>query len=248
MTEMETPKNLMDRIDSHARAVTVVNSVRDIETITGEILSLKQTAGDAILGIGQRLIEAKELLSHGEWLPWLNERVEFSERTATRFMRLAREWTNQTTLSDLGASKALMLLALPEMERDQFISEPHLINGQEKVVIDMSVRELEKAIRERKDALKALEEANAKATAAEESRAKMETDMRMARQLLDVANTEKGAITAEVTAFKFHLAAWQQTYTRMMELLKEVPELDRAKLQAAVAAQMEQWSVNSEED
>ena len=44
---------------------------RDIETITGEIIQLKQDAGNAILGIGQRLIEAKAMLSHGEWLPWL---------------------------------------------------------------------------------------------------------------------------------------------------------------------------------
>ena len=39
---------------------------RDIETITAEILGLKQTAGSAILNIGQRLIEAKEMLDHGE--------------------------------------------------------------------------------------------------------------------------------------------------------------------------------------
>ena len=92
-------------------------AARDIEVITEEILSLKQTAGSAILEIGQRLIEAKQMLPHGEWLHWLEERVEFSERSANRFMRLAREWSNPTTLSDLGASKALQLLALPPAER-----------------------------------------------------------------------------------------------------------------------------------
>ena len=75
--------------------------MRSIETITAEILTMKQTAGDAILGIGQRLIEAKAMLPHGEWLPWLNEQVEFSERTARNFMRLAREWTNRQALADL---------------------------------------------------------------------------------------------------------------------------------------------------
>lgn len=38
-------------------------------------------------------------------------------------MRLAREWTNRTALSDLGATKALTLLALPPEEREQFIAE-----------------------------------------------------------------------------------------------------------------------------
>lgn len=118
-----------------------VAAVRDIHTITQEILDLKKLAGGAILDIGRRLIEAKEQLTHGEWLPWLNEQVEFSERTAQNFMRLAREWTNPQTLADLGISKALTMLALPAEEREQFAA------GHD--VAAMSARELEKAIRER---------------------------------------------------------------------------------------------------
>ena len=78
-----------------------VAAVRDIHTITQEILDLKKLAGGAILDIGRRLMEAKEQLTHGEWLPWLNEQVEFSERTAQNFMRLAREWTNPQASADL---------------------------------------------------------------------------------------------------------------------------------------------------
>ena len=111
--------------------------VRTIETITGDILEAKRQGGEAILTIGRCLIEAKEMLSHGEWRSWLEERVEFSERSAQRFMRLAREWSNPTTLSDLGASKALMLLALPEGERERFVEDHN--------VIDMSARQLEQA-------------------------------------------------------------------------------------------------------
>ena len=39
--------------------------MRDIGIITTEILRLKQDAGNAILSIGQRLIEAKAMLPHG---------------------------------------------------------------------------------------------------------------------------------------------------------------------------------------
>ena len=134
-------------------------AMRDIETITGEILEAKRVGGEAILTIGQRLIEAKALLSHGEWLPWLNEKCEFSERTARNFMRLAKDWTNRQALADLGASKALALLALPESEREEFLSEKHQVNGEEKTVIDMTSRELEKAIRERDAARMAAEQA-----------------------------------------------------------------------------------------
>ncbi|WP_300415843.1 DUF3102 domain-containing protein [uncultured Oscillibacter sp.] len=163
---------------------------RDIETITAEIIQLKHDAGNAIIGIGQRLIEAKAMLPHGEWLPWLEERVEYSERVAQKFMKLAREWSNPNTLSDLGASKALALLALPPEERETFMSENHLVDGEEKPVIDMTYKELEKAIRERDEARQAAEAAQADARSAEESRAKMEADMRALKEIRQSALEE----------------------------------------------------------
>ena len=156
---------------------------RSIDAITAEIIQLKQDAGNAILGIGQRLIEAKAMLPHGEWLPWLTEQVEFSERTARNFMRLAREWTNRQALADLGAAKALTLLALPPDEREQFMAETHIVDGEDKTVIDMTSRELERAVKERDEALRTAEQAKAAAAAAEESRAKMETDMTALKEL-----------------------------------------------------------------
>jgi len=176
------PSALMERVDRAACLEQAVPAVRDIETITAEILTLKQNAGDAIIGIGQRLIEAKEMLPHGAWLPWLEEQVEFSERTARNFMCLAREWTNRQALADLGAAKALTLLALPPEERAQFMEEHHTINGEDKTVIDMTSRELEQAIRERDEARLAAEAAQADAKSAEESRAKMEADMALLKE------------------------------------------------------------------
>ena len=175
---------------------------RDIETITAEILTLKQNAGEAIIGIGQRLIEAKEMLPHGDWIPWLNERVEFSDRTASRFMRLAREWTNRTALSDLGATKALTLLALPPEEREIFMEEHHLVNGEEKTVIDMTSRELEQAIRERDEARQAAEAAQADAKTAEESRAKMEADMALLREQCQSSQEAVAAAQKELEELK----------------------------------------------
>ena len=71
----------------------------------------------------------------------------------------------------------MTLLALPPEERETFMSENHIVDGEEKTVIDMTSRELEKAIRERDEARRAAEAAQADARSAEESRAKMETDM-----------------------------------------------------------------------
>lgn len=156
---------------------------RDIETITGEILEAKRAGGEAILTIGRCLIEAKEQLPHGEWLPWLNERVEFSERTARNFMRLAREWSNRQALADLGAAKALTLLALPPEEREQFVEEHN--------VVDMTSRQLQQAIKERDEARAAAEHAQADAAAAEQARAKMADDMRLLNARLEGSREDR---------------------------------------------------------
>ena len=164
---------------------------RGIEAITQEILDAKRRGGEAILTIGRCLTEAKQALPHGEWLPWLNERVEFSESTAQRFMRLAREWSNPSALTDLGAAKALTLLALPTEEREAFISENHVVGGEEKTVIDMTSRELERAIRERKEAQEVAAKAQAEASAAERARAKMEEDMKLLNARLSGAQEDR---------------------------------------------------------
>ncbi|MDY5338127.1 MULTISPECIES: DUF3102 domain-containing protein [Intestinimonas] len=199
---------------------------RTIETVTGEILDLKRTAGEAILDIGARLIEAKGMLSHGEWLPWLTEQVEFSERTAQNFMRLAREWSNPQTLADLGASKALALLALPAEERERFLTETHEVDGKEKPVIDMSARQLEQAIKERDEARKAAEAARADAAAAEQARAKMEADMKLVNATLESARAEK-----------------EQADREAARLEQELTELKNRPVDVAVETVVDQESI-----
>lgn len=49
-------------------------TTRDIEAVTCEILHLKQELARNIVDIGLRLIEAKEMLSHGEWLTCVSVR------------------------------------------------------------------------------------------------------------------------------------------------------------------------------
>ena len=171
---------------------------RDIETITGEILDAKRAGGEAILTIGRCLIEAKDMLSHGEWLPWLTERVEFSPRTAQNFMRLAREWSNTQTLADLGASKALALLALPPEERETFLEEHN--------VVDMSARQLEQAIKERDEARAAAEHAAADQRAAEQARDKMAEDMRLLNARLSGVREEREQAMQAVSRLEAELA------------------------------------------
>ena len=198
---------------------------RTIETITDEILDAKRTGGEAILTIGRCLIEAKDMLPHGEWLPWLNERVEFSERTARNFMRLAREWTNRQTLADLGAAKALTLLALPAEEREQFVEDHN--------VIDMSARQLKEAIRERDEARKAAEAAKADASAAEQARAKMEADMAATKNLLESARADADSAGNRARALEEKLRMLQEQPVEVaVETVVDPEAIEKAKAEA----------------
>ena len=156
---------------------------RDLEIIEGEILFYKRQAGSSIIEIGKRLNEAKAQLSHGEWLPWLREKVGISERSAQDFMRLAREYSKSAEIGDLGASKALALLALSPTEREGFVAEKHEVDGVEKSVQDMTAKELKRAIEERDAARRNMEAMKARAEVAEQSREKMEQDMRQLKEL-----------------------------------------------------------------
>ena len=187
---------------------------RGIETITEEIIFYKAIGGQAVLEIGKRLIEAKAQLKHGEWLPWLSEKVEFSEASAQRFMQLAREYENPALVRDLGASKALVLLALPASERENFAQEKHVVNGEEKSVSEMSKRELEEAIRQRKIAeLKA-----------EETARELERELRALRDKpVDVAVQTVDASAEQIAA-----------------AVKEAEKAAKAKRDAAVAKKAEE--------
>ena len=71
-----------------------VETERGIETITEEIIFYKNVGGQAVIEIGRRLTEAKARLKHGEWLPWLREKEEYSEPSAPNFKRITREYGN----------------------------------------------------------------------------------------------------------------------------------------------------------
>ena len=99
-----------------------------------------------MIEIGKRLIEAKEQVSHGEWEEWLETKVDFSKSTAKNFIRVAKEFPNRQAIVDLGQTKIFKLLDLPQEEREDFISQPHKVNGQTKTVDEMTTRELQKII------------------------------------------------------------------------------------------------------
>ena len=107
----------------------------------------------AVIEIGKRLIEAQELVPHGEWGEYVTHSCGFSQRTAQAYMQLAANPANAQTIADLPYSKALALLALPDGKIEEFRAE-HPVE-------DVSVRELKKQIAEYKDRLERAADAGA---------------------------------------------------------------------------------------
>ena len=203
---------------------------RTIEAITGEILDAKRAGGEAILTIGRCLIEAKEMLPHGEWKDWLADRVEFSERAAQRFLRLAREWSNPTALSELGATKALTLLALPAEERERFMEDNN--------VIDMTTRQLEQAIKERDEARKAAEAAKAEASTAEQARVKMAEDMTLLNACLAGAREDRERAVESAKKLETELAELKNRPVEVaVETVADPEALEKARAEAIAEMQ-----------
>lgn len=124
-----------------------VSNIQQIET---EIILLKNQTAQNIIEIGKRLNQAKELVPHGEWGKWLEEKVDFSQEQARRFMKVALEFSNSTSLWNLPVTKIYALLDIPKDEREEFIQDNN--------VDEMTTRKLQQVIKEKKELEKQVEE------------------------------------------------------------------------------------------
>jgi len=78
-----------------------VSAPRGIERITRELhAALKRETAD-IIAIGNLLIEAREKLNHGEFLPWVTRNFTMSSKSAENYMAAARFADKFETVSNL---------------------------------------------------------------------------------------------------------------------------------------------------
>jgi len=88
--------NEVTMTDAHQLTV-----LRDkIREAHGQFINSMKDTMEAGITAGQLLIEAKEELEHGAFIQWIQETMPFTERTAQKYMRIAR---NQDKLKEKGA-------------------------------------------------------------------------------------------------------------------------------------------------
>ena len=219
-------------------AITV--PVRDINTITSEIRyiqnDVQQYAAQGALKIGERLCEAKALLDHGEFLPWLKDEFGWTDRTAQKLMAVYREFgdsqkslfgpeINTKTYSDLPVSKLYLLISVPESEREEFVKENN--------VSEISVREMEKLLREKREAEDESREAH---EALDELTDKYEALSAVARDQKEELETalERGRAEGEKTAAE-ELARLKKQ-TEDAEKAVKLSDKDKKAAEKALAA------------
>lgn len=119
----------------------------DLTIITTEIKSYQNIGGQAIFEIGRRLKHVKEHdLTHGKYMDWLKS-ININYRQASRFIKIATEFSNWTTSSNLGMNVLYEIATMPEEERNK---PQQLDSGETKKPDEMTVRELREVKRKLK--------------------------------------------------------------------------------------------------
>lgn len=106
-------------------AAPVALTGRSVDEITADIRVNYRNAKASIIQIGRDLAEVKQLLQHGEWLPYLKG-LNISISTAENYMHYAGEVSDDERLAALPYSGAMALIALPEGEREQLLADGDL--------------------------------------------------------------------------------------------------------------------------
>ena len=155
---------------------TIIRSIEEI-TISAKV-NMQDMIGKAI-ALGHDFMDAKELLGHGKFLPWL-EKLGVSSSTASNYMKVAREIKPGTLMASLPYSKALALLSAPAEEREELAAQAD----------DKSAAEIRKLIEERNRAAEAANTESARADRAEHDAKRFYDENAALNNKISVLNNE----------------------------------------------------------
>lgn len=182
---------MMNIVETQYKEITSLQD-RETEQLTIEVNTIYQqmeVIGNIGLQLaaeaGERLIEIKGRLAHGEFESWCKDNLTFSKRKAENMMRWSQKCKDENsifsktqTFTDFGISKVWALLAAPEDVAEEVIKEG---------ASDMSVRELQDEISRLKSEKKTAQE---HARASEEEQANLEEEIEILKRQLEEARRE----------------------------------------------------------
>lgn len=203
----------------------------EIKTIEAQVY---QTTLEGVVHIGRKLVELKEIVGHGNWLPWCKENLGYSDRQARRYIEISENYgsgnsaySNWTTSSNLSISKAYSLLQLPEDEVESF-AEEHDIQ-------DMTVAQLEAEIKEWKS----------KAEAADASLTEEKSRNAELMDVIDEGEKRRLELVNEITELEAQTADPEEIEKLKSQLEKEKEKVKKAKADLATEKENVQTKIDA---
>lgn len=208
-----------------------VVAVRSIEIVTAEINTIRDNARkvflDAVVQIGTRLEEAKQLVPQGEWTAYLTDKLGYRPSTAQNYMRIAREFgggqvsltgkTAADAFAELSYSQILPLLGMAEEEREELAEEHDLPS--------MSSREIAALVKER-------DEAKANADKLKEKDKLLRSKLREANEERDKAQSSLSDATQREKDLAERLDELEKRPAEVRELTDEELDTIRREMRA----------------
>lgn len=238
----------MNIVETEYKEITSIQE-RATEQLTIEVNTIYQQM-EAIGNIGlqlaaeagERLIEIKGRLAHGEFESWCKDNLTFSKRKAENMMRWSQKCKDENsifsktqTFTDLGISKVWALLAAPEEVAEEVLKEG---------ASDMSVRELQEEISRLKSEKEKIE---GLARATEEEQANLEEEIEILKRQLEEARRESerkaeeensqstSEAEEEIEQLKKKLEAAETNLQKTKEKLKTEKNSSDKKIEEAIS-------------
>lgn len=205
---------------------------RSLATVTAEIRAYQDAARrmavEYSIEIGRRLVEAKDMVSHGEWGAYLREELGFSQSTANNHMNMFRAYAadqmrldgaavKNQAFANLSYTQALALLALPDEEsREEFV-ETHDMEELSTRELQAEIARLKNEAEEQADRLSALQEEK---EAAEREARTVGERFDEAMEEIRIGNLERDRLKEKAESFRVQT----ETANNLMERRKKEAE------------------------
>jgi hypothetical protein len=119
----------LPKIDFDYASVRAEN-LAEINKLVSRIKASRKRHLEAIFEIGADLVRAKELLGHGNFLPWLQAEFRWSERTANIYMKIAQRFQGKSAiLADLDVGTAYAVASAPPEIRNEIFERAKTVGS-----------------------------------------------------------------------------------------------------------------------
>lgn len=217
----------MAEIVAFGYSSVAVEAATELRVIAARVRDQHRWHIEAVVEIGKDLARAKEILGHGNFLPWLHAEFRWSERTARNYVMAAEHFGGKTAKIadlDLGAVYVLSSKSTPEPIRQEVIQRMESGERFETAQVKTLVQEAKEAVRK--------EQKPAKKTASQKSyQRRIEAKDKRERDEWRIKDVKRKAAAQTLVAFL--RKSLGDSYGEFLRLVEEVDLIEVRRLLAS---------------